>query len=170
MLNWSRQGTLTFNTLADIQSIIDSCAVCNEFAPKSISFRIRHADKILFNHRILMDLIWLPSWNTTDNRNKRPVLPFIDAGAKFNAARFINEQSSTAVWNTFIQCWTTKYVGKPNSMLIDQGSVFMSDEWKFACDLNGIELLATGAESHNSLGASESFHAYLRRTYNKVHR
>ena len=53
-------------------------------------------------------------------------------------------------------------------MLVDQGSVFLSAEWRSACNLNGIELSATGIESHNSLASGETYHAYLRRCYDKV--
>lgn len=54
------------------------------------------------------------------------------------------------------------YFGMPTNMLVDQGSVFISDEWKYACELNKIQLVETGTESQNSLGAVEKFRSYLR--------
>lgn len=71
------------------------------------------------------------------------------------------------VWNTFLKIWATIYVGFPESLLTDQGSVFLSRDWKFNCELAEIELLHTGTESHNSLGAGETFHDYLRRVFQK---
>lgn len=57
----------------------------------------------------------------------------------------------------------------PESLLVDQGSVFLSDVWKFGCELNNIKLKTTGTVSHKSLGSGETYHAYLRRIYSKLH-
>ena len=53
-------------------------------------------------------------------------------------------------------------------MLTDQGSVFVSKEWTTSCHSSNIDLRHTGTESHNSLGNGETYHAMLRRIYNKV--
>ena len=45
----------------------------------------------------------------------------------------------------------------------------MADEWIFACDIINIEIVSTGSQSHNSLGAGESYHAYIRSVYKEVH-
>ena len=67
-----------------------------------------------------------------------------------------------------IRIWPKMYLGMPNSILVDQGSAFLSDEWRFGCVINNIELTSTGTESHNSLGPGETYHAYLRRIYLKL--
>ena len=56
----------------------------------------------------------------------------------------------------------------PQSLLVDHGSVFVSSEWKYASNINLIQLQVTGIESHNSLSAGETYHAVLRRCYNKI--
>ncbi len=53
-------------------------------------------------------------------------------------------------------------------MLTDLGSVFVSAEWKYNCELMDIHLKQTGTESHNSIGAGETYHSILRRIYNNV--
>ena len=164
------QGQAPPNTIDEINKVIKSCQTCTEFSPRPVSFRVRIPDKVLFNHRIIMDLVWLPTRQLGPTTRNRPTLHIVDAGTRFNAARFLPSQSTNAVWNVFLTCWATMYVGMPTSMLVDQGSVFMSDEWHNACDLNGIEIVPTGTESHNSLGAGEAYHAYLRRTYNKIYK
>ena len=160
--------TLPANLLPQLQDIVDSCNTCQEFSPKSMSFRVRAADKVVFNHRIILDLMWLPGRIPPSKKPNRPVLHIIDAGTRFNAATFMEGETSAAVWNSFLKSWTTTYIGMPGSMLVDQGSTFLSDEWQHGCDLNHIELVTTGSQSHNSLGAGESYHAYLRRIYNKT--
>ena len=53
-------------------------------------------------------------------------------------------------------------------MLTDQGSIFLSKEWRFNYDRVDISLQNTGAESHNSLGRGEKYHSTLRTIYNNV--
>ena len=158
------------NTLQQLEDIVATCGTCIEFSPRSVSFRVREADSTLFNHRLTLDLAWLPARKPPYHRANRPALHIVDIGTRFNAAIFIDGESSTAVWNSFLQAWACMYIGMPSSILVDQGSVFISDEWRHACELNQIELVPTGTGSHNSLNAGESYHAYLRRLYNKVHR
>jgi hypothetical protein len=87
-----------------------------------------------------MDLYWM---------DKMPALSIVDAGTGFCASRFLTENVET-VWNTFIEAWSLLYVGLPQSVLTDEGSVFLSAQWKHACDLGKIHLRQTGTESHNS--------------------
>lgn len=58
--------------------------------------------------------------------------------------------------HAFLKIWGTSYVEFPESLLTDQGSVFMLKAWKFNTNLAHIELVHTGPESHNSLGAGET--------------
>ncbi len=157
------------NTLQQLEAVVSACRTCLEFTPRPISFRVREADSTLFNHRLTLDLVWLPAKNPPRPKANRPALHIVDVGTRFNAAIFLNGESSTEVWNSFLRAWSCMYVGMPSSILVDQGSVFISDEWRYACELNQIELVPTGTGSHNSLGAGEAYHAYLRRLYNKIH-
>eukprot|EP00171_Calliarthron_tuberculosum_P003375 IDg3375t1 len=80
-------------------------------------------------------------------------------GTRFNAATFLPALDVSTVWKSFIKIWATMYIGMPESMLVDQGSVFVADEWRSACEMNNVELRETGTESHNSLSAGESYHS-----------
>ncbi len=121
-------------------------------------------DDIRFNQKILLDLMFL----SDDDGKSKPVLHIVDAGTKFQAAAFVPNSSVGGVWNTFLRIWACAYIGFPESMLTDQGSVFVSHEWKYNCELMEIQLKHTGTESHNSFGAAETYHSILRRIYNKV--
>ncbi len=135
-----------------------------------MSFRVRQADSTLFNHRLTLDLLWLPARIPQHCRQTRPALHIVDVGTRFNAATFLDGETATEVWNSFLRACASTYVGMLSSLLVDQGSVFVSDEWRNACELNNVGLVPTGTESQNSLHAGEAYHAYLRRVYNKVHR
>ena len=104
-----------------------------------------------------------------DGKGKmKPVLHVVDAGTRFQAAAFLLKVDTVSIWQTLLRIWAITYVGFPESVHTDQGSVFMSKEWDFNCASSGIQLRHTGTESHNSLGAGETYHAILRRIYQKV--
>lgn len=67
-----------------------------------------------------------------------------------------------------MQIWVTKYVGFPDSIACDQGSIFISAKLGDLCRASGVSLRISGVESHNALGEGERYHAFLRRVYTKV--
>jgi hypothetical protein len=87
---------------------------------------------------------------------------------KFSAARFLPGQDVTTVWTTFVRCWCAQYIGHPECLLTDQGSVFVSKDFHEKCNHADISLSHTGTASHNSLGLNEKMHAVLRNVYLKV--
>jgi len=113
----------------------------------------------VFNKEVRLDLFFL---------DRRPTLSVVDVGTNFIVARFLTAESAEVVWNTFLYCWVLLYTGFPSSMLTDQGSIFTSKDWEENCKNAAISLRHTGTESHNSLGSGETYHAMLRRVYNKV--
>ena len=46
----------------------------------------------------------------------------------------------------------------------------MSEKFQTNCEQQGISLSISGVETHNSIGAGESFHRHLRRVYNCIRR
>eukprot|EP00171_Calliarthron_tuberculosum_P005813 IDg5813t1 len=100
--------------------------------------------------------------------HRKPVLHIIDAGTSFSAAKFVPKEDAETIWNTFLSAWANIYIGYPDSITSDHGSVFVSNFWRSACDRAKINLRSTGIESHNSLGKGETYHSLLRRVYNKA--
>ena len=149
---------MTPNTKALIADISKSCYPCQKFSRKPISFQIRDREDLRFNQEIMLDLMWLDG---------KPVLHIIDAGTNFSAARILPAEDSATVWNTFLKAWAHLYIVFPESMLVDQGSVFLSDEWEGPCHSSQIELRKIGFRSNNSLGAGETYHSMLRKIFNK---
>ena len=128
---------------------------------------------MMVDDQILLDIMYLdrdpPGKRGTKTRSF-PVLHVVDAGTKFQNAVFLTKLDTNSIWNTFVKMWASIYVGFPETMLTDQGSVFVSREWKYNCEVAQIELKHTGTESHNSLGAGETYHAILRVVYQKTRR
>jgi hypothetical protein len=97
-----------------------------------------------------------------------PILHVIDEATTFQSSAFLPRVDVSAIWNTFISIWCNSYVGFPENMSTDRGSVFVSPEWVNACDLGNVHLRHTGVESHSSLGIGERFHSPLRTIYKNL--
>jgi transposase InsO family protein len=142
-----------------VKDVTEACSSCAEFSRKPISFSVRTPDDIIFNQELLLDLMYI---------GHRPILHIIDRGTRFSAARFLPRADAQTVWTTFVRAWSTLYVGFPESILTDQGSIFLSHTWQGMCRAAEIDLRHTGVESHNSLHAGESLHAPLRKIFLRV--
>lgn len=53
-------------------------------------------------------------------------------------------------------------------MLAYQGSEFISEEWKYNCEIEKNSLHHTRTESHNSLSSGEPYHGLLRRVHSST--
>lgn len=142
-----------------LTDISKACHACQVYSARPLSFKVRFPDSVVFNKRIALDLMYLSG---------DPVLHIVDIGTNFSAARFLSGEDAKTIWNTFLYTWVSIYRGFRNEVLSDQGSVFTSKEWEARCAETEISVESTGTESHNSLGKGETYHALLRRVYNKV--
>ena len=164
LLRKADPDNLPTDTLNTLKEIAEKCETFNLYRPRQTTFQITDIDKIKFNHRIIMDIMYLKDKKGTS----RPVLHIIDAGTRFGAAAFLPKLDTNTIWNTFIKIWSTTYIGFPECMLTDQGSVFVSKDWKSNCSMAEIKLFHTGTESHNSLGLCQKYHSTLRTIYQKL--
>ena len=140
-----------------LDEIVAHCNSCQRMAPKPFVFQVTMPDNIVFNHEVCMDLCWLES------RPQKPVLHVVDRGTHFSAARFVASESAESIWNTFLECWVSIYVGFPNVISHDHGSLFASEFFQGTCAKFGIITKQSPTESHNSLGPGERYHAPLRK-------
>lgn len=159
LLHRAYPNKLQGDTLDILSDISKSCDVCQKYSLKPFTFTVRFPDDAVFNQRIAMDLMYLDG---------SPVLHVIDTGTNFSAAQFLSNSDTRTIWDTFITIWVNTYTGYPSHIHIDQGSSFNSAEWIELCRDASVKTTTTGTESHNSLGQGETYHAMLRRLYNKI--
>lgn len=148
-------------TMKQLEDLSASCDICQRLARAPDRFRVSFpAEKIVFNRLILLDLMYLDGL---------PVLHVVDNDTLFSAATFLTEgETSEAIWRAYLQCWVTPYVGHPDLMHTDQGPQLISGQWRALLAANGIKHLESGVESHNSLGAGERYHAFMRQLFLRV--
>ena len=164
LLRRARAEDLPPGTRRILENISEDCQECHQNAPRPLSFKIRDANNLQFNHELLLDIMYLHEGAP----KQHPVLQIVDARTRFSAAAFLLALHPGTVWNTFVKAWSSLYVGFPDSMLTDQGPVFVSAEWNDACRTSATTLRHTGTQSHNSLGAGEKYHDTLRIIYHIV--
>jgi hypothetical protein len=77
--------------------------------------------EVIFNQELRIELKFL--------EDRMPVLRVVYAGTTFQAAILLEGEDSNSVWNAFLKCWPHALCGHPESILCDQGSVFLSENF-----------------------------------------
>lgn len=145
-----------------LQEISKACTVCNTFGARSYNFKITFPpEEIVFYRELAFDLFfWLDS---------RARLHVVDISTGSGNATFLRCHTVEHVWQAFLECWVTLYLGFPELMMVDQGTQFTSTRWEQRVATFGTVLKKTsGIESHNSLGLGERYHVPLRHIYTKI--
>jgi hypothetical protein len=150
---------LPSDTLTKLQKIADVCATCRETAVPQQRFKVAFTHDGRFAEEIALDLQYVDGIS---------LLHVVDLTTVFGAAQWLQSATVEAVWETFLECWATVYVGYPNTMRTDAGSIFVSPKWKRFADSTKIKLMQSGVEAHNSSGIGEKYHDPLRRVYQNV--
>lgn len=164
LLNLLKRGTpnrVDKDTSRIIKEIVEKCTGCKRFGIRPYRFRVSLPDdEVIFNHEVAIDLFWICG---------NPVLHVVDTHTGYQNVALPKSMSAEHVWEAFLETWVTVYVGYPNRIRTDQGSVFTSKYWDSITALHGIDLQLSGVESHNSIGIGERYHAPLRRIFRVIH-
>ena len=160
LIKHAKPSQATSETRELLKQVTDECEQCQSFHSGPMRFRVALPEEsITFNADVAFDFVWLDG---------RPVLHVVDLQTRFQNAVFMHSKSTEAVWNAFIEIWCSTYTGFPSTLHLDQESSFTSADMASNFESQGITLSVSGIESHNSIGAGESYHRQLRRVYNCV--
>ena len=131
-------------------------------ASKPFLFQLFMPDDVQFNHELILDFTWL------EPMSHRPALHIVDRGTHFSLAEFLQGESAEDIWNTFVSCWVSIYVGFPNILSHDFGSAFSAKFFEKACAEFGIITKEIPSEAHNAIGPGERYDKLLKLIYNKL--
>jgi hypothetical protein len=148
------------DTMDVLKKISDARHCCQSYADAPTSFKIRFPDEVVFNRELRMDLMFI---------DRQPILHIIDAAPGFQAAAFLEGEYASTIWNAFVLCWSRLFIGDPERITADHGSVFRSHLFEQCCFEHGITLQFTGTEQHNALGTGEKYHHPLTKDFLKFH-
>lgn len=147
-------------TRAALERLSAACDVCQRVSRAPGRFRVAlPPDDVVFNRVVLLDIMYLES---------RSVLHIVDKDTSFNAAAFTRGERLEQLWQLYLDTWVHPYAGHPQTMHVDQAPQFSSPVWRALVTSAGTDLVLSGVESHNALGAGERYHAFLRMVYRKV--
>ena len=162
VLKQARPAEMTNEVKQAVQEIVNNCQTCNELASKPKRFRLSiGAENSRFNHVILADIMYI---------DQKPVLHVIDEATHFSSATFLPRVTSKDVWKALLRTWIYTYMGPPDHLKIDQGSNFVSKEFKGSASVLGINLIEAPVESPASMSVVERYHGPLRIAYQKLRR
>ncbi|CDF36991.1 unnamed protein product [Chondrus crispus] len=157
MLRRARPEEVNGETMRVLEEIASACRGCKQHSSRPYRFRVSiPPNTIVFNEEVALDLFWIEG---------NPILHVVDTRTNFQNVALLKGQSACYVWYAFVKAWSSVYVGYPNRMGADQGSVFTSKLWEDVTLMHGIELQMSGVESHNSLGVGERYHGPIRRIF-----
>lgn len=121
LLNLLRRGTphrMEKDTMRVIRETVEKCTGCKRFGIRPYRFRVSlRDDEVIISHEVAIDLFWI-SGNS--------ILHVVDAHAGYQNVTQQKSLSVEHVWDAFLEAWLTVYVGYPNRIRADQGSLFTS--------------------------------------------
>lgn len=160
LLKRARPEEVTADTRRTLEEIADASRNCHTHKAGPYRFRVSiPEEEVRFNHEVAIDLMWI---------KRNPLLHIVNTQTRFQNAVLLKGESAKDVWDAFIEGWASVYIGYPNRIRADQGSIFTSKFWNGVTSLHGIELQISGVESHNSIGVGERYHEPLRQVFDKV--
>lgn len=119
-----------------IESISEACSTCQSFKSAPLRFNASMPkDNVVFNHTISIYLVWL---------DERPAVHVIDEQTRFWSAAFLKSKAANDIWNAFVACWVSTYIGFPSKIRSDQESAVTSDKFRQLSNAHGITLEFSG--------------------------
>lgn len=91
-----------------------------------------------------------------------------DTAKIFQNALFLKIKATTDIWEDFIDCWNSVYIGFPEIIALDRELSFTLEYFQNHPKDVGVSLQYRGIESHNAIGQSERYHRPLRRVFNNL--
>lgn len=105
-----------------VEQIIAACDNCKSYKSSPLRFKAAiPSDQILFSQIISVDFLWLYD---------KPVLHVIDKQTGFGNASFVKSKYVKDIFNSFMWCWVSKYIGFPSKIQSDQDSAVTSEQFR----------------------------------------
>jgi len=110
LLRKARPEDVTPETLKVLEDLGKRCDPCQRIQTAPVRFKVSFgAEHVRFNERIMMDVMSIDG---------APILPVVDEGTRFGAARFLPSVSTKCIWETILKCWATSTPECPTEYLL----------------------------------------------------
>lgn len=160
LLRRAGDPSATPDTRKQLERLSPTSDVCQRLSRAPGRFRVAlPPDEVTFNRVVLVDLMYLDG---------RSVMHIVGKETLFSAAAFTKGERLEDLWRLYSAAWAQAYAGHPQVVHVDQAPQFTSPTWQGLRNSARFELVKSGVESHNALGAGERYNAYLQTIYRKV--
>ena len=127
---------------SSLMNVFARCKPCERINNASVRFHISMGhENVRFNARAYIEIIYL---------HGKPALNIVDKATRFSAARFLTRVSTDSVWEALIMCWSSVYTGRPQNIMVDEGSQFRKLFSEFSV-LHEVNLEKSYVQSHREI-------------------
>ena len=160
VLRRARPNEVNESTRIAIEQLTKDCDPCSRNAAKPKRFKLTTgSEDSRFNHVVAADIMYIDG---------KPILHVVDEATHFASATWLRRVTSAEVWEAFTRSWSNVYMGPPDFLKVDQGTQFVSKEFKASVQFSGIELLEAPIESPATMSHVERYHGPLRTAFQKL--
>jgi len=143
-------------TRSILEKIADFCKSCQFHSQKPRRFKFTLRSDKQFNQMVYVDIV------TIDKKN---ALHVVDEATRYQAARWLPDNSAETVWRCLRMCWIDVYLGPPNVVAHDAGKNLVARAFQLNAGIMKIDTKAIPVESANSMTYVERYHTPLRRAF-----
>jgi hypothetical protein len=160
LLKRARPEEMSKRVFNELEELVRDCTLCSEKQRKPRRFKLTIGnDDLRFNSIVAADVMYI---------NQQPVLHVVDEATHFAAAMFMRNASAKETWRLLARCWSHVYMGPPDYLRVDQGTNFVSNEFRSLTEAAGVQILEAPIECPSSMSHVERYHGPLRTTYEKL--
>ncbi len=136
------------NVRDELEHIVKDCFTCAKYSTKPRRFKLTiGTDEYRFNAIVASDNVYIDG---------NAILHCVDECTHFGSAAIVPSMRSEDVWKTLLKCWSLVYLGPPDFLRIDQGSNFVSAEFKASAHAEGITVLEAPVESPETMSRART--------------
>ncbi|POS84449.1 hypothetical protein EPUL_003494 [Erysiphe pulchra] len=128
-----------------LEAMGKNCTKCQKHAGAPMRFKFLLRDDVDYNHSIFIDVMYI---------DESPVVHVVDEATRFQAAKWLKKMSSQHVWESLRMCWIDVYLGPPDLINYNAGTIFTSYHYKNST-----------CRICQQLGIVVKYHKPLRRAY-----
>lgn len=89
---------------------------------------------------------------------RKPIIHILEEATLLFGAKFLKKQSSRELWLAISKLWSQVYVGSPDFIHVDQGTNFVSEQFKACYEAECIRIIEAPIESPATKSHVEIYH------------
>ncbi len=140
-----------------LQDTFKECMSCSKTSQRPQRFKLSNGtEEYPFDHILAVDILNVAVHN---------ILHCVDESTHFGTPAILSNMKSETVWEALLRCWSLACIGPPDFLRVDQGSNFISLEFKASALAGGITVNEVPVEAPENMSLVERYHGQIRGAY-----